>query len=154
MDLLFQEHGIKEILSVIMYEKGKPFNEDNNLMKFLREKIERGNEIALHGLDHKDITTLSTKDALFELLGAKKEIEDLLEIKIRYYVPPYHKITPELETYLNLAGLEVIAGNGADLVPLINIESRTDTEMYYYHWWELKLDKLKLFLEKRTNEKV
>lgn len=148
MDYLFDKHGIKEVLALVMYEKGEPFNEDNDLMKCLREKIERGNEIALHGYDHKDITSLSTRDALFELIQAKKQIEDLLEVKIRYYVPPYHIISPELTMYLKVIGLEVLAGNGADLVPLVNTYETTPTEMFWFHWWEMNIKKLEQWLIK------
>ena len=135
-------HGTNEI--------DRPFNEDNDLMTYLREQIKKGSEIVLHGYDHKDITTLSTKEAVWELIRAKKAIQDLLEVNIRYYVPPYHKITQELTGYLKVIGLEVLTDkNAEDLVQVLksNNKIRLDTEMVYYHWWEMDIDKLKGYYE-------
>ena len=144
----------KELLSVVykggIDGQGETFNENPELIRFLRDKIEQGSEIALHGYYHTDITLKTTPEALWELIQAKKEIESLLEVKIRYYVPFQHKVTQEIVEYLKVIGIETLTGDGQDLVQLIkdNQLPNPDNEELYYHWWELDINKLKDLIER------
>jgi predicted deacetylase len=144
----------KEILAVVykgrIDGKGLTFNENDELMRFLKEKIKRGSEIALHGYYHRDITQKPTGEAIWELIQAKKEIESLLEVKIRYYVPFQHKITQEIIDYLKVIDIEVLLDDGQDLAQLMrdNQLPNPESKQLWYHWWELNVNKLKTYLER------
>jgi peptidoglycan/xylan/chitin deacetylase (PgdA/CDA1 family) len=57
--------------------------------QLLREVLEAGHEVGLHGRDHRRLTTLPP-ETLTALLGdAKDELEDLASVPIRWFRPPY-----------------------------------------------------------------
>lgn len=50
---------------------------------------ESSNEIALHGLDHRRLTSLTSAQAAQSITRGKSEIEQMLGVQIRWFRPPY-----------------------------------------------------------------
>jgi len=142
----------KELLAVVykggIDGQGDTINENSELLRFLKDKIKQGSEIALHGYSHTDITLKTLPEAIWELIQAKKEIESLLEVKIRYYIPFQHKITQEIIDYLKVIGIETLC-DGQDLVQLMKDNQLPNPEFtLYYHWWEVDYNNLVNFIER------
>lgn len=55
----------------------------------VRDIVDQGHEVALHGVDHRRITTMSLREAERYLLGARRELEDLTGVPVNLYRPPY-----------------------------------------------------------------
>ena len=55
----------------------------------LREVIDAGHEIGLHGQDHRRLTALPPEEHLPRLRDGRRELEDLTGIPVRWSRPPY-----------------------------------------------------------------
>lgn len=55
----------------------------------LRDVVEAGHEIALHGVDHQPISQMSYAEVLRRTVDAKRELEDAVGAPIRWFRPPY-----------------------------------------------------------------
>lgn len=55
--------------------------------------VAAGHEVALHGLDHRPLTSFSYRDVQRRTLDGRAELEDLSERKVRWVRPPYGKQT-------------------------------------------------------------
>ena len=55
----------------------------------LRDLLEAGHEIGLHGHDHRRLTTLDPEIVPALISDAKRELEDLASLPIRWFRPPY-----------------------------------------------------------------
>lgn len=60
----------------------------------LRETVEAGHEIALHGLDHQNLASMEPELALERTRIAKAELEDALQRPVTWFRPPYGAQTP------------------------------------------------------------
>jgi len=143
----------KEYLAVIPFGTMNPkdkhkFNEDDKLMRYLQDRVKAGDEICLHGWKHLDITKYKIKDTIWRIIEAKSYLERALDIKIKYFVPPFHLINSEIEHWLKVIGLEVLDGRDSeDLDALAETNQQPAKEIFYYHWWKTDIDKLKIWLE-------
>jgi peptidoglycan/xylan/chitin deacetylase (PgdA/CDA1 family) len=54
-----------------------------------RSVRDAGHEIALHGLDHRRLTTLTPSQAATSVTEGKKDLEAALGVRIRWFRPPY-----------------------------------------------------------------
>lgn len=55
----------------------------------LREVIAAGHEIALHGPDHRRITDFSAAEVSRRTADSRARLEDLAEVEVRWFRPPY-----------------------------------------------------------------
>ena len=60
----------------------------------LRRIVTEWHEIALHGADHRRLTSFTGADALRMLETSRAELEQLAAVPIRWYRPPYGALTP------------------------------------------------------------
>ncbi len=67
-----------------------------------------GHEVALHGVDHRRITSMTGSDAERYLADARAELEDLVHRKVELYRPPYGSQTIESFRAARRAGLQVV----------------------------------------------
>jgi len=74
----------------------------------LNEMVAEGMEVGSHTMSHADLTRLSRSEALRELAGSKKRLEDALGVAVRYLSLPggYHR--PSLRDLAREAGYEGI----------------------------------------------
>ena len=87
------KRNIKSTTSVPSFLVGKTFESRPLIgIKELRSCIKRGHEIASHGLTHKNLLKLVSKDKkamIEEISGSKRELQRLLNYRVRSFVFPY-----------------------------------------------------------------
>ncbi len=71
----------------------------------LREIVSRGHEIALHGLDHRRLTSFPAEDVRKRLEDARSELRAASGRDVRWFRPPYGAQTPATALAIRRAGL-------------------------------------------------
>lgn len=79
----------------------------------LAEVIDAGHEIALHGIDHVRLTTLSAGQVRNRTRDGKNELEDLAGQQIRWFRPPYGAQRPSTWAAIRAAGLMPVVWSDA-----------------------------------------
>jgi peptidoglycan/xylan/chitin deacetylase (PgdA/CDA1 family) len=74
----------------------------------VREIRDGGHEIGLHGFDHTPLTSYPHRGAVRMLKEARRRLEDVAQVHVRYYRPPYGKQTPSSWLAARRAGLQVV----------------------------------------------
>jgi peptidoglycan/xylan/chitin deacetylase (PgdA/CDA1 family) len=97
----------------------------------LADVVAEGHEIALHGVDHVRLTTLSAGQVRTRTRDGRRELEDLAGQRIRWFRPPYGAQRPATWAAIRAAGLEsVVWSNDAkdwQDDPVTEIAGRTTT---------------------------
>ena len=57
----------------------------------LREVRDAGHEVALHGPDHRALTSFASREVGRRTRDARRELEDLAQVPVRWFRPPYGK---------------------------------------------------------------
>lgn len=78
----------------------------------VRELAAAGHEIAVHGLDHRRITTLGLAEADRWLRSARDELEDDLGYRVRWFRPPHGAQSPQHRLLATRAGLHPVLWSG------------------------------------------
>ena len=73
--------------------------------ELLRRIVEEGHEIALHGEDHRRLTTLDAGEADRMLTQGRAELEALTGARIRWYRPPYGALSIRTWRSVRTAGM-------------------------------------------------
>ena len=71
----------------------------------LRRIVAEGHEIALHGADHRRLTSYTGADALRMLDASRAELEQLAAVPIRWYRPPYGALNPSTWRAVRRSGM-------------------------------------------------
>lgn len=71
----------------------------------VRAVADSGNEVALHGIDHVDATTLSPDVFRRRMHDGRRELEDAIGLEVRWYRPPYGHLTLSAWRSVRAAGL-------------------------------------------------
>jgi peptidoglycan/xylan/chitin deacetylase (PgdA/CDA1 family) len=74
----------------------------------LAEVAAEGHEIALHGIDHRRLTLMSTSDVRNRTSEGKARLEDLTGTPVRWFRPPYGSQTPGTWLAIRRCGLEPV----------------------------------------------
>jgi peptidoglycan/xylan/chitin deacetylase (PgdA/CDA1 family) len=77
----------------------------------LGEVLAAGHEIALHGADHRRLTTLRASELSVGLRDAKADLEDLAGVPVRWSRPPYGAQNPASWRAARDAGLTPVLWN-------------------------------------------
>jgi len=86
-----------------------------------------GHELALHGQDHRSLLTLSDREAITAVRGAKDLVEDVVGTPVRLYRPPYGAHTLRQAVGLRRLGLDLTLWSG-DAVDWLDGEVATIAE--------------------------
>ena len=78
----------------------------------LREVQAAGHEIALHGPDHRPLTSFSHREAVSRTLRARGDLEDLVGERVRWFRPPYGSQSPSTWLAARRAGLYPVLWSG------------------------------------------
>nr|WP_240747294.1 polysaccharide deacetylase family protein [Microbacterium sp. K24] len=73
--------------------------------ELLKRIVAEGHEIALHGADHRRLTTWTGAEALRMLQSSRAELEQLSGVPIRWYRPPYGALSPATWQAVHRAGM-------------------------------------------------
>jgi peptidoglycan/xylan/chitin deacetylase (PgdA/CDA1 family) len=71
----------------------------------LREAIDAGHEIALHGIDHRRLTRMPQDTRVAAIADGRRRLEDLAQVPVRWFRPPYGAQTPRLWSAIRRQGL-------------------------------------------------
>jgi poly-beta-1,6-N-acetyl-D-glucosamine N-deacetylase len=63
-------------------------------------------EIASHGLTHRNLTTMSFKEAASEVLESRDRLQNELQVPVRYFVYPFGHVNREIAYLVKSAGYE------------------------------------------------
>lgn len=74
----------------------------------LAEIVAAGNELGLHGPDHRALTELPGSEVYRRTLDARNELEDLSGVAIRWFRPPYGRQTLKTFRAVRRAGLDPV----------------------------------------------
>ncbi|WP_051208116.1 polysaccharide deacetylase family protein [Propionicicella superfundia] len=67
-----------------------------------------GHEIALHGLDHRRLTTLPLAEARRSITFARAELSERLGTEVRWFRPPYGAQTVQVWQHVRREGMETV----------------------------------------------
>lgn len=71
----------------------------------VREVVERGHEIALHGHDHRPLNGFGAAEVHRRTASARAELEDVAGVAVRWMRPPYGRQSPRTYRAIRRAGL-------------------------------------------------
>lgn len=71
----------------------------------LAQVVAAGHEVALHGADHRRLTSFSTTEVRQQLTAGRAELEDRTGLPVRWIRPPYGAQTPATWLAMRRAGL-------------------------------------------------
>ncbi len=125
-------------------------NEDAMLNVYeLEELMKYGVEIGAHTLTHPHLTGISPEEAFTEISNSKKDLEDLLGVKINFFAYPYGEHNEEVKSLVRKAGFygacitkTGIVKNGADFFALKRVAIRHNTDFFKF---KRKILKVRLF---------
>ncbi|HEX9338739.1 MAG TPA: polysaccharide deacetylase family protein, partial [Pseudonocardiaceae bacterium] len=76
--------------------------------ELLADVVAAGHEIALHGIDHVRLTTMSSAEVRRRTIAGRRELEDLAGVPVRWFRPPYGAQYPTTWAAIRSAGLESV----------------------------------------------
>lgn len=76
--------------------------------EIVRETIEAGHEIGLHGFDHTRLTTLPLREVFARTRDARDIIEDITGRPLRFFRPPFGALSPGVFGAIRRLGLDVV----------------------------------------------
>ncbi|MDO5712379.1 MAG: polysaccharide deacetylase family protein [Micrococcales bacterium] len=74
----------------------------------LRRIVADGHELALHGWDHRRLTTLPFAEAMGSIRRARRVVEDLVGVRLRLFRPAYGAQTMAMAVATRALGLDVV----------------------------------------------
>ncbi|SDN92469.1 Peptidoglycan/xylan/chitin deacetylase, PgdA/CDA1 family [Actinomyces ruminicola] len=78
----------------------------------VQELVRAGHEIALHGMDHRRVTTLRRRELTPWLRDARAELEDIAGVPVRWFRPPHGAQSPRSRLAAAAAGLSTVLWSG------------------------------------------
>lgn len=80
--------------------------------ELVRRIVRDGHELALHGVDHQSLLTLTTEEAITRIRTARDVVEQLAGQRVTLYRPPHGDITRAQARAINRLGLRVVIWSG------------------------------------------
>jgi len=74
----------------------------------LADVVAAGHEIALHGIDHVRLTTMSPREVRRRTLAGRHELEDMAGRQIRWFRPPYGAQRPTTWAAIRSTGMDSV----------------------------------------------
>lgn len=76
--------------------------------QIVRRMVAEGHEVAVHGVDHRRLTHLGARAAVASVLAARRAVEDVAQVPVRWFRPPYGASTLLVNAALRARGLDVV----------------------------------------------
>lgn len=170
---VFEEFGIKELYSVIPFGNNiytpdahllnklelsdilgdKLITDDKNADSFIKESLNRGHNIGLHGWTHTLITLYSRQEQFENIKKGKEFLEDTYGVKIRYFIPPFNSYDDNTVSVCDELGLQILGRNQSQLEWLVRDNNDIKDTHYWYHAWRFNdINKLRLWLQQHYNQ--
>lgn len=92
----------------------------------LREVVDAGHEVGLHGLDHRHLSLLSSAEVRESVRSAKSELEDALGAPVQWFRPPYGDQTVAAWKEITAAGMSSVlwSSTSHDWNPFVDNDAR------------------------------
>ena len=81
------------------------------LVDWLKYFILHKGTIFLHGVTHEDLNELDFEDIKGEIHKGKKDLLTWLGIEVKFYAPPYHRVSPNLIKACEQEKLKIVTDN-------------------------------------------
>lgn len=81
----------------------------------VREVVDEGHEIALHGIDHRPLRGLTAAEVTRRTRDGRTQLEDVAGVAIRWMRPPYGRQSPRTYAAIRRAGLMPVLWGGTSL---------------------------------------
>lgn len=159
---VFEKYNLKEMYSVVPVGKvfyvGDPFRmseeelankigdefllDDKDAVEFIKESLERGHSISLHGWKHTIITR--EPDQADKIKYYKNMLEYYFKTEIAYFVPPFNFCDAETERACDEAGLVLLGPSQNQLEWAVGgkVEIYGNIPYCWYHAWRFFMDGL------------
>jgi len=153
---IFENFGIKETYSVVpvgqniyshnphLLSKRELENKlglnlvttDEQVDRFIKESLQRGHSISLHGWIHTDVVRYSYVDQLNHIKEARDILENAYQTTIKYFVPPFNSYSDETVRACYQLGLQILGANNNQLEWLVrdNCDFTGDPYCWYHAW--------------------
>lgn len=169
---IFEEFGLRELYSVIPFgqniytpnahllSKQELINilgdhvitDDKEADNFIKESLDRGHSIGLHGWKHVLLSHFSADDQLRNICEAKDFLEKRYNTKIRYFIPPFNSYDEGTINACRQLGLQILGRNTSQLEWLVRDNEEIKDEHCWYHAWRFNNpNELRLWLQQRNN---
>jgi peptidoglycan/xylan/chitin deacetylase (PgdA/CDA1 family) len=102
---VLQRHGATATFFVLL-QPARAYPE------LLRQVAEAGHEIALHGLDHRRLPQLPTREAVRWLRSSRDELTQLTGTPVRWFRPPHGAQSPATWAAARALSMDVVLWNG------------------------------------------
>ncbi|HEY5224729.1 MAG TPA: polysaccharide deacetylase family protein [Microbacteriaceae bacterium] len=92
--------------------------------EIVRRIVDEGHELALHGVDHQPLLTLTTKAAITRIRASRDILEQLTGRRVTLYRPPHGDVTPAQKRAIYRLGLRVViwSGHASDWIDAPEVE--------------------------------
>ncbi|MGM1029605.1 MAG: polysaccharide deacetylase family protein [Actinomycetota bacterium] len=80
--------------------------------ELVREVVSEGHEVALHGMDHVPLRTLSSDEITRRTRAGREALEDIAGAEVRWHRPPYGGQSPRTYRAVRRAGLMPVLWGG------------------------------------------
>lgn len=134
--------GVTPYIFVEETRENYPLDEDEEMMRYLKELSLKGYELAMHGYNHCRNQNYCPKyeEVWYNIFNGKIELEEMLGRSVTTYFPPGNTWTTEQYENVKKAGF-VIIGNThvpkAYFDDNVIITPRGYDPIYHYGWYEL-----------------
>lgn len=154
---IFEKYGLRETYSVVPFGKTQylnqhfnwdvpletldewtgfePITNNQEVVDFIKESLERGHQIILHGHTHTRIAEYDLKEVFDKLLLGKRLLEHEFGVKIQYYASPFNQKNDKIEKVCKTLGLELLDGSGDQLEKCVKEGLPLKENFCWYHNW-------------------
>jgi GT2 family glycosyltransferase len=153
---IFEKYDIRETYSVVPFGKTNELNKHFNwwseeeclamtgiepitnnpiIISFLKESLDRGHQISLHGHTHTKIAEYPIGEIFEKIREGKKLLEETFGIEIKHYVSPFNQDNEKIRKVCDALKLKFIDGSGDQLEDCVRKNIPADKDFAWYHYW-------------------
>jgi predicted deacetylase len=86
------------------------FGNDQEIVETVKQTIDNGSEVAVHGWEHENLSQSSYLDQKTKLIDGKNRLEEILDCKINLLVPPMFSYNNDTIKAMEDTGYEILSG--------------------------------------------
>jgi len=134
--------GVTPQIFVEELRKNYPLNEDEEMMKYLKELNSKGYELGMHGYNHCRNVNYCPKyeEVWYNIFNGKMELEEMLGVSFMTYFPPGNTWTTEQYENVKKAGFLMIGNTHVPKAYFdenVIITQKGYDPIYVYKWYAL-----------------
>lgn len=120
------------------------FGEDNELVGAVKQTINAGSEVTIHGWEHENLSLCNLDEQKLRLAEAKDFLEETLNIKTCVLVPPMFMYNNDTITAMDETGYTIVSGSsefhmiGWVSENILSIPATVELSNYSSNAWNMK----------------